>query len=89
MSFTFESFSGISPGRLQRAGEGRCRPNSWLHFGKLLSNYRSTINIRLLRSSKVSGSTIVSGVYCLVHDVNIRLLTFQFGRLIIGGCHAG
>lgn len=39
---------------------------------------------RLLFSSKVSGSTIVSGVHCLVHDVNIRLLTIQFGQLIAG-----
>lgn len=39
---------------------------------------------RLLFYSKVSGSTIVSGVHCLVHDVNIRLLTIQYGRLIIG-----
>lgn len=53
------------------------------------SVYRSTNNIRLLRSSKVLGSTIVSGVHCLVHDVNIHLLTIEFGRLIIGGCHAG
>lgn len=38
----------------------------------------------LLFSSKVSGSTIASGVHCLVHDVNIHLLTFQFGQLIAG-----
>lgn len=42
---------------------------------------------RLLRSSKVSGSNIVSGVHCLVHDVNIHLLTIEFGQLIIGDCH--
>lgn len=52
------------------------------------SDYRLAENNRLLRSSKVSGSNIVSGVHCLVHDVNIRLLTIEFGRLIIGGCHA-
>ena len=39
---------------------------------------------RLLFSSKVSGSTIASGVHCLVHDVNISLLTIQFGQLIAG-----
>lgn len=39
---------------------------------------------RLLFSSKVSGSTIASGVRCLVHDVNISLLTIQFGQLIAG-----
>ena len=42
-------------------------------------------NIRLLRSSKVSGSSITSGVHCLVHDVNTRLLASQFGRLFIVG----
>lgn len=42
----------------------------------------------MLHSSKVSGSNIVSGVHCLAHDVNIHLLTIEFGRLIIGGCHA-
>lgn len=52
------------------------------------SDYRLAENNRLLRSSKVLGSTIVSGVHCLVHDVNIHLLTIEFGRLIIGGCHA-
>ena len=52
-----------------------------------LFDYRSTNIIKLVRSSKVLGSTIVSGVYCLVHDVNIHLLTIEFGRLIIGGCH--
>lgn len=36
---------------------------------------------------KCRGSNIVSGVHCLVHDVNIHLLTIEFGRLIIGGCH--
>lgn len=51
------------------------------------SGYRLAENNRLMRSSKVSGSNIVSGVYCLVHDVNIHLLTIEFGRLIIGGCH--
>jgi len=49
-----------------------------------LFDYRSTINISLLCSSKVSGSTIVAGVHCLVHDVNIHLLTIQFGQLIAG-----
>ena len=53
------------------------------------SGYRLAENNRLLRSSKVSGSNIVSGVHCLAHDVNIHLLTIEFGRLIIGGCHAG
>lgn len=53
------------------------------------SGYRLAENNRLLRSSKVLGSNIVSGVHCLVHDVNIHLLTIEFGRLIIGGCHAG
>lgn len=53
------------------------------------SDYRLAENNRLLRSSKVLGSNIVSGVRCLVHDVNIHLLTIEFGRLIIGGCHAG
>lgn len=38
-----------------------------------------------MRSSKVSGSNIVPGVHCLVHDVNIHLLTIEFSRLIIGG----
>lgn len=38
----------------------------------------------LLFSSKVSGGTIASGVHCLVHDVNIHLLTIQFGQLIAG-----
>lgn len=52
------------------------------------SDYRLAENNRLIRSSKVSGSNIVSGVHCLVHDVNIHLLTIEFGRLIIGGCHA-
>ena len=51
------------------------------------SGYRLAENNRLMRSSKVSGSNIVSGVHCLVHDVNIHLLTIEFGRLIIGGCH--
>lgn len=37
-----------------------------------------------MRSSKVSGSNIVSGVHCLVHDVSVHLLTIEFGRLIIG-----
>lgn len=49
------------------------------------SGYRLAENNRLLRSSKVSGSNIVSGVHCLAHDVNIHLLTIEFGRLIIGG----
>ena len=52
-----------------------------------LFDYRSTNSIRLLRSSKVLGSTIVSGVYCQVHDVNIHLLTIEFVRLLIVGCH--
>lgn len=49
------------------------------------SGYRLAENNRLLRFSKVSGSNIVSGVHCLVHDVNIHLLIIEFGRLIIGG----
>lgn len=32
----------------------------------------------------MSGSTIASGVHCLVHDVNIHLLTFQIGQLNAG-----
>lgn len=51
------------------------------------SDYRLAEKNRLLRSSKVSGSNIVSGVHCLVHDVNIHLLTIEFGRLINEGCH--
>lgn len=46
-------------------------------------------NIRPLRPSKVSGVTVVLIVHCLAHDVDIRLLTIQFGRLITGVCHAG
>lgn len=38
-----------------------------------------------MRSSKVSGSNIVSGVHCLVYDVSVHLLSIEFGRLIIGG----
>lgn len=53
------------------------------------SDYRLAENNRLLRFSKVLGSTIVSVVHCLEHDANIHLLTIEFGRLIIGGCHAG
>lgn len=49
------------------------------------SGYRLAENNRLMRSSKVSGSNIVPGVHCLVHDVNIHLLTIEFSRLIIGG----
>ena len=50
-----------------------------------ISDCRLAKNNRPLHSSKVSGSTITSGFHCLVHDANIRLLTFQFGRLFIGG----
>ena len=53
------------------------------------SGYRLAENNRLMRSSKVSGSNIVSGVHCLAHDVKIHALTIEFGRLLIGGCHAG
>ena len=49
------------------------------------SGYRLAENNRLMRSSKVSGSNIVPGVHCLVHDVNVHLLTIEFSRLIIGG----
>lgn len=49
------------------------------------SGSRLVKNNKPLHSSKVSGSTIISGVHCLVHDVNIRLLTYQFGRLFIVG----
>lgn len=51
------------------------------------SDYRLAENNRLLHSSKVSGSNIVLGVHRLVHDVSVHLLTIEFGRLIIGGCH--
>lgn len=44
-----------------------------------------TKSIRPMTSAKVSGSTITSGVHCLVHDVVIRSLTLLFGRLFIGG----
>lgn len=37
--------------------------------------YRLTKSIRPMTSTKVSGSTITSGVHCLVHDVVIRSLT--------------
>lgn len=57
----------------------KCRIPALCFFG-----YRSAKTIRPLRPSKASGVTIVSSVHCLVHDINIHLLTIQFGRLIIG-----
>lgn len=48
------------------------------------SSSLTTKNIRPLQSVKVSGVTIASSVHCLAHDINICLLTFQFGRLTTG-----
>lgn len=55
------------------------------NYSDCFSGFRLTNINSLLFSSKVTGSTIASGVHCLVHDVNIHLLAFQFGRLITGG----
>ena len=43
------------------------------------SGYRLTKSIRPMYFVKALGSTIALGVRCLVHDVNIRSLTLQFG----------
>lgn len=61
----------------------------WVHHVSVLrgptSRHRLTGRIRLMRPSRASGSTIVSGYHCLVHDVNICSLAFQFGRQFTGG----
>lgn len=54
------------------------------YYDSSISGCRLTKIIRPMCPVKALGSTIASGVHCLVHDVNICLSAFQFGRLIAG-----
>lgn len=69
---------------LRESYQGRDRSNPWLTPVIRFPGYHLTKIIWRMCFAKVLKSTIASGVHCLVHDVNISLLTIQFGQLIAG-----
>lgn len=73
---------------LRESYQGRDRSDPWPTPAVWFSGYRLAKTIWLMPFVKVLGSTIASGVHCLVHDVIIRSLTLQSGWLFTGDCHA-